>query len=81
MKLTWDVNNKTFESSVKTGELNSNKLELNHTFNKVLSTMTIDQDDNKFPPKCTTFNLSNIQTNQTIATFDLDLSVFTNIMK
>ena len=76
MVLTWNVKpkkNTSFNSPVRTFDGDMHKVVIDHGYQRILGSIKHDEND-YFLPKLTTFDLKNSETNEILATFNLDLS-------
>jgi len=80
-QLTWNVIKRTFNTPIIPLHKSSNSITFNnHLFGKILAKMKLDPTGDKFHPKNTIFRLKDGETNENIAIFDMDLSVYTTKM-
>ena len=76
MMLTWNVKpkkNTCFNSPVRKFDGDTHKVFIDHGYQRILGSIKHDEDGS-FPPKLTTFDLKNSETDEIIATFNLDLA-------
>ena len=81
MFLFWKIKDKTQKSSGKIYDNTSNEIKFNHLFKGILAILEFNDETGIYQPKQTLFELTNSESSNIYAKFELNLGTYANFVE